>query len=141
MKSLIKAIYTFILVVLCWWTILEVSAAECKFGICADTKTLSNGTSQMNIYETLWMWHKNSNWETSVMTFVSDIIYAATYFIWTVVTAALIVSWLMFVFSWANSSLRNRAKTWFKYALYWLIIVILSVIIVRAVQFIARWWS
>ena len=140
MKSLIKTTYTFILAVLCWWIILGVSANS-DFWIKATTESLSNWTSQMNIYETLWMWHKNSNGETSVMTFVSDIIYAATYFIWTVVTAALIVSWLMFVFSWANSSLRNRAKTWVKYALYWLIIVILSVIIVRAVQFIARWWS
>jgi hypothetical protein len=97
----------------------------------------------MNIYETLWMWHKSKTWwdETSVMTFLQDIIYAATYFIGTVVAAALILSGFFYVYSWANSNLRTRAKSWLKNSLIWLVLVTLSVIIIRAIQFLAQWGS
>ena len=141
MKSIIKSIYISFFILLSWWTLINISSAqECPGWICADTDSLIKWTSRMDVYTTLWI-RKTTASDTSVMSFVQDIIYAATYFIWTVVTVALIVSWLMFVFSWADSSLRNRAKSWFKYSLYGLVIVTLSVIIVRAVQFIAQWWS
>lgn len=117
---------------------------DCPGGICTSVERLTNWTSKMDIYKALWMDHKNESWgekKTSVMTFVQDIIYGATFFIGTVVTTALIVSGLLLVFSWTSTKLRNDAKNWFKYALIWLVIVTLSIVIVRAVQFIAQWWS
>ena len=157
MKLLVKPLFIALLTIIGWFITIPVSAnapttpsqpvwtnPNCPGGICGDTKDFANWTAQFDIYWALWMGHKSKTaegQETSVMTFIQDIILAATYFIWTVVTVALIVSWLLFVFSWADSSLRNRAKSWFKYALIWLVIVTLSVVIVRAIQFIAKWWS
>ena len=156
MKLFAKSLIIAILVTIGWGIIIPTSASndtkpsgdtnpDCPAGICAKTKDLSQWTAKMDTYSALWMAHKSKSSddgsETSVMTFIQDIIYAATYFIWSVVTAALIVSGLLLVFSWADSSLRNRAKSWFKYALIWLVIVTMSVLIVRAVQFLARWWS
>lgn len=146
MKLLLKTLYISMFLFFGLWLISNANAEEnCPWWICTDTKKLSNWTSKMDIYKTLWMEHKSEGWgwenETSVMTFVQDIIFGATFFIGTVVTTALIVSGLLFVFSWANSWLRSKAKNWFKYALIWLVIVTLSIVIVRAVQFIAQWWS
>ena len=150
MKLFSKSLVIAVLISIGWGIIIPASAGgdtnpNCPGWICAKSEDLAQWTAKMDIYWTLWMAHKSKSsddWsETSVMTFIQDIIYAATFFIWSVVTAALIVSWLLLVFSWADSSLRNRAKSWFKYALIWLVIVSLSVIIVRAVQFIAKWWS
>jgi hypothetical protein len=157
MKLLVKPLFITLLTIIGWFITIPVSAnapttpsqpvwtnQNCPGGICGDTKDFANWTAQFDIYWALWMSHKSKTdkgQETSVMTFIQDIILAATYFIWTVVTVALIFSWLLFVFSWADSSLRNRAKSWFKYALIWLVIVTLSVVIVRAIQFIAKWWS
>jgi len=147
MKSLVKYIYILFFFLLVCWTLNNVNASpapnqkqDCPGGICADTKSLMNWTSKMDVYKTLWI-RKDTAENTTVMSFVQDIIHAATYFIWTVVTAALIVSWLMMVFSWADSSLRNKARSWFKYALIGLVVVILSIVIVRTVQFIAKGWS
>lgn len=157
MKHLVKPLFIAILTIIGWFITIPVSAddpsgpswtnPDCPGGICGKTEDFAKWTAQFDIYWALWMSHKSKvvtesgEEETSVMTFIQDIILAATYFIWTVVTIALVVSWLLYVFSWADSSLRNRAKSWFKYALIWLVIVTLSVVIVRAVQFIAKWWS
>ena len=150
MKHLVKPLFIALLTIIGWFITIPTSAEpnwtnpDCPGGICGTTEDFANWTAQFDIYWALWMAHKSKTEggkETSVMTFIQDIILAATYFIWTVVTVALIVSWLLFVFSWADSSLRNRAKSWFKYALIWLVIVTLSVVIVRAIQFIAKWWS
>lgn len=145
MKFFAKIFLVTVLTLTSFWLTIDVSAnaENCAWGICATTETLANWTSKMNIYDTLWMSHKSKTWgsETSVMTFIQDIIYAATYFIGTVVTLALIASWLLYIFSWADSSLRNKAKNWFKYALIGLVIVTLSIVIVRTVQFLAGWGS
>ena len=145
MKFLAKIFLVTVLYLTSFWLTINVSAnaENCVWWICATTETLSNWTSKMNIYDTLWMSHKSKTWgnETSVMTFIQDIIYAATYFIGTVVTIALITSWLLYIFSWADSNLRNKAKNWFKYALIGLVIVTLSIVIVRTVQFLAAWGS
>jgi hypothetical protein len=145
MKFLAKIFLVTVLYLTSFWLTIDVSAnaENCAWGICATTETLTNWTSKMNIYDTLWMSHKSKTWgnETSVMTFIQDIIYAATYFIGTVVTIALITSWLLYIFSWADSNLRNKAKNWFKYALIGLVIVTLSIVIVRTVQFLAGWGS
>ena len=148
MKLFAKSLLISILISVGWSMITPVSAQDtnpdCPGGICAKTEDFTKWTAQMDIYGALWMSHKNKaggEAETSVMSFVQDIIYAATYFIWSVVTVALIVSWLLYIFSWANSWSRNTAKRWFTYALIWLVIVSMSVIIVRAVQYLARWWS
>ena len=150
MKYFAKTFLSILITFMSFWIIITAQAQEwwtdntnCPWGICTDVTRLANWTSKMDIYKTLWMGHKSkgTDWETSVMTFIQDIIYAATRFIWTVVTVALIVSGLFYIFSWADSSLRNKAKSWIKYALIWLVLVSASILIVRTVQFLAQGWS
>lgn len=97
---------------------------------------LTNGQCKLNVYKTLWI--RTQDQDTSVSIFVQDVLLSATSFIWTVVTLALLVSWLMYVFSWNDESLASRWKQWVKYSLIWLVIVSFSYVIVRVVQYIAK---
>ena len=72
------------------------------------------------------------------MNYVQDIVLAATTFIGTVVTVALILSGLLYVFSSVDSSLKNKAKDGMKYSLIGMVVVMLSLVIIRLVQFLAR---
>lgn len=111
-------------------------------GIDCDAGKLVNWQCKLNIYDTLWIRESvRDQWEeTSVSVFIQDVVLSATYFIGTVVTIAIIVSGLMFVFAWANSSLKAKAKNGLIKALMGMIIVASSYAIIRLVQYIAKWW-
>jgi hypothetical protein len=72
------------------------------------------------------------------MRFIQDIVLGATTFIGTVVTVALIFSGFLYIFSTVDSSLKAKAKNGIKYSLIGMVIVMLSLIIIRLVQFLAR---
>lgn len=72
------------------------------------------------------------------MRFIQDIVLGATTFIGTVVTVALIFSGFLYIFSTVDSSLKAEAKNGIKYSLIGMVIVMLSLIIIRLVQFLAR---
>ena len=74
---------------------------------------------------------------TDAMVFIQDIVLWATSFVGTVVTLALIVSGLMYVFSAADSSKKARAKEGIKYSLIWLALVATALVVIRLVQFLA----
>ena len=72
------------------------------------------------------------------MGFLQDAVLAPVIFIGTLVTVALIVSGLLYVFSGAESSLKSKAKNGITYSIVGLVVVMLSLVIIRFVQFLAR---
>lgn len=106
-----------------------------------DTWCLLDWTCQYSIYESLWIKKVYSWEETSVMTYVSDVVYWATSFIGTVITVALIYSWFKFILAGADSSQKSKAMLWIKYSLIGLVLVTLSYVIIRAIQYLAGWRS
>ena len=103
--------------------------------ISCNEDQLVNGQCKFNINETLGI----KKWETnSVGILVQDIVLSATFFIGTVVTIALIVSWLMYIFAASSGKDPANAKKWIMWSLIGLLIVVSSYIIIRLVQYIAK---
>lgn len=68
--------------------------------------------------------------------FVQDVFLGATFFIWTLVTIALVRSGLKMIFSWGTDpKAYDEAKKWVKYSLIGLVLVIFSYTIVRLIQY------
>lgn len=101
---------------------------------------LINGGCSFSIYDALDIRNDaRGDWEeTSVMSFVQDIIMALTGFIGTVVTLALIISGIYYLMSPIDSGNRAKAMKGIKYSLIGLVIVMASMVIIRLVQFIAK---
>lgn len=102
---------------------------------------LTNGQCKFNLYDTLGIRQNVRNeWDpTSVGLFVQDIVLSATFFIGTVVTIAIIVSWVMYIFAAATGKDPTNAKKWLTWALIGLVIVTCSYFIIRLVQYLAKW--
>ena len=71
--------------------------------------------------------------------FVADAFHWATYFIGTVTTLWIIASGLMLIMAWANESMHSKWKTWLKFSIIWLLLVIFSYSAVRLIQYLAKW--
>lgn len=72
--------------------------------------------------------------------FVQDVFLGATFFIWTLVTIALVRSGLKLIFSWGTDPKASAdAKKGIQYSLIGLVLVIFSYTIVRLIQYIV--WS
>ena len=101
---------------------------------------LINGGCSFSIYDALDIRKdaRADGEETSVMSFVQDIIMALTGFIGTVVTLALIISGISYLMSPIDSGNRAKAMKGIKYSLIGLVIVMASMVIIRLVQFIAK---
>jgi hypothetical protein len=107
-------------------------------GIEMDQKCLLNWQCGFNIYEFLGIRESISDNDSPEL-FVQDILLSATFFIGTVVTIALIVSGLMFIFAGASGKDPTTAKAGIKNSLIGLLIVVCSYSIIRVVQYIAKW--
>lgn len=124
--------------------IVSVSLAQNEWNstmwIDCSQEQLLNGQCRFNIYDTLGIRQNSSQNEPAV--FVQDAIFAATTFIGTVITIALIFSGLLFIRAGlsANEWLQDRAKKWLINSVIGLLLVISSYMIIRLVQFIIRWW-
>ena len=115
------------------------TTANDNFGINLTSQSMIDGTSTFSIYDATNVKKNRAPWErTSVMRFIQDIVLGATTFIGTVVTVALIFSGFLYIFSTVDSSLKAKAKNGIKYSLIGMVIVMLSLIIIRLVQFLAR---
>lgn len=132
----------------CWWVgIYNPATNTCDnpdspsaMGISCSTEQLSNGQCKLNIYDTLGIrksW-TNPGDATSVGLFVQDIVLSATFFIGTLVTIALVVSGLMYIFAAASGKDPADAKKGIIGSLVGLLIVVSSYVIIRLVQYIAR---
>lgn len=110
-----------------------------NFGINLSAENMADGTATFSIYDATKVKKDRAPGErTSVMNYIQDIVLAATTFIGTVVTVALILSGLLYVFSSVDSSLQSKAKSGIKYSLVGMVVVMLSLVIIRLVQFLAR---
>ena len=118
-----------------WWT----TSTPTEFmGITCNEDQLANGQCKLNIYKTLGIRQNMTESPTSVGLFVQDIVLSATFFIGTLVTVALIVSGLMFIFAASSGKDPANAKKWIIWSLLGLLIVVSSYIIIRLVQYIAK---
>lgn len=126
-KFLIK---TFLIIFFIWWYTLA------EDWINLDSDCLIHWQCSMDTYELLNI----RDWEEANPTwFVNDIITWATMFIWVLVTITLVVSWFLFILAWWDEKMAERWKSWAKYSLIGLLLVIFSYTIIRAIQFLAAW--
>lgn len=109
-------------------------------GITCCEEELINGQCKLNIYDTLGIRQsvRDKDDPTSVGLFVQDVVLSATFFIGTLVTIALIVSGLMFIFAASSGKSPEKAKQWIMWSLIGLLIVVSSYVIIRLVQYIAK---
>ncbi len=109
-------------------------------GITCNPDQLVNGQCKLNIYDTLGIRKsiKNSEDPTSVGLFVQDVVLSATMFIGTLVTVALVVSGLMYIFAAGSGKDPANAKKGMIGSLVGLLIVVSSYVIIRLVQYIAK---
>ncbi len=112
------------------------SSSTSVMGITCGPDELVNGQCKLNIYQTLGI--RKTNQSTSVGLFVQDIVLSATFFIGTLVTVALIVSWLMFIFASSSGKDPQKARQGIIGSLLGLLIVVSSYVIIRLVQYIAK---
>ena len=68
-----------------------------------------------------------------------DIIFAATYMVWTVLTVIMIYCWLWYIFAAKSGDDTSKYKNWLKNALIWSLLVRWAYAIVRLIQYIAAW--
>lgn len=111
---------------------------DATMGIKMDDDCLLNGQCKFNIYQFLGI-RKSIADNNSPELFVQDILLSATFFIGTIVTIALIVSWLMFIFAGATWKDPSKAKSGIINSFIGLLIVVCSYSIIRVVQYIAKW--
>lgn len=113
-------------------------SAGAEVGINVDPDCLVNGGCSFSIYDALDIRNDREAGErTSVMTFVNDIILGLTWFIGTVVAVSLILSGFYYIISPVDSGAKKKAMEGIKYSLIGMVIVSLSVVIVRLIQFLA----
>lgn len=119
--------------------LIGIANASENFWIDLNTECMLDGTCKFKAYEATDI--RKGNRDTSAMGFLQDAVLAPVIFIGTLVTVALIVSGLLYVFSGAESSLKSKAKNGITYSIVGLVVVMLSLVIIRFVQFLARWGS
>lgn len=104
-------------------------------GINIDVKNPAE--SSFDIKQTLGLKKSSDQGETKVTPFLQDIVLALTMFIGTVVSVALIVSGLFYVFASVDSGMKTKAKKGIINSLIGLVLVLGSYVIIRAIQFLA----
>ena len=109
-------------------------------GINLNTTCLINWQCSMNVYKLLQIRKRNQN--PTVMGLFQDITLASTTAIlWTVLTVALVISWLYFAIASISWKDTKRSKTIIIDCFVWLLLVMWSYTIIRLIQFLATaWW-
>lgn len=110
------------------------------YGINLDTECLMNWQCSLNVYKVMWIRKQDPN--PTVLWFFQDITLATTTAIlWTLITVALVLSWLYFAICSVTGKEPKKAKEIIKACFAWLLLVMSSYAIVRLVQFLALAWS
>jgi len=105
-------------------------------GIDCDTTSLTDGSCTMQVYDTLWSVHpKNKN----LKDLSQDFIGWFTIFIGFVVLIALVYSWVLMIFWWADEKRFETWKKWVIYSIIGLLLVGGAYWIIRLIQLIAKW--
>lgn len=79
------------------------------------------------------------NEHRTVTTIAQDIILAATYMVWTVLTIIIIYCGLMYIFAARDGKDVSNYKKWLINAAIWAVLVRWAYAIVRLIQYIAKW--
>ena len=99
------------------------------------TEQLTQGSCSLDVYKMVWLTPKYKKLDT----WLPDLVFWMTMFIWTVVLASLVISWLKMIMWGADE---QHVKSWrdgVKNALIWLLLVWLSYAIIRVIQILAKW--
>ena len=81
-----------------------------------------------------------TNKNRTVMTIVQDVIFAATYIVWAVLTIIIIYCGLGYIFAARGGNTKVQSyKTWLINAGIWAVLVRWAYAIVRLIQYIAKW--
>ncbi|MDD3262302.1 MAG: hypothetical protein PHR61_00480 [Candidatus Absconditabacteria bacterium] len=132
-----KKIFGLLILIIGLFNSISFAQNEQPMGITMDQDCLLNGQCKFNIYQFLGIRTSIAD-ASSPELFVQDILLSATFFIGTIVTIALVVSGLMFIFAGATGKDPTKAKAGIKNSFIGLLIVVSSYSIIRVVQYIAK---
>lgn len=113
----------------------KVYAAD-NMGIDCTSEKLANGQCTMKTYEMLWI--RKDAQESDPEIFIQDVFLWATMFIWTMTAIWILISWFLMIMAAWNEKMAEKWKSWMKYSIYGMLLVIFSYTIIRLVQFIAK---
>jgi len=85
------------------------------------------------------IWIAGEQPDYTATSIAQDVIFAATYMVWTVLTVVMIYCWLWYVLAakWGNNT--DKYKTWLINSAIWAVLVWWAYAIVRLIQYIAKW--
>jgi hypothetical protein len=92
-----------------------------------------------------WVWNEcliveiNPENPATPESIAQDIVFSATYMVWTILTIVIIVCWLWYIFSSASGKDTSKYKKWLISAAIWAVLVRWAYAIVRLIQYIAKW--
>ena len=84
------------------------------------------------------IWLKDQQPDYTPTSIAQDVVMAATYYVWAVLTFVIIVCWLWYVFASWDGKDTSKYKKWLIYAGIWALLVRWAYAIVRLIQYIAR---
>jgi len=87
----------------------------------------------------VWIADQQPEEKFSATSIAQDLIFAATYIIWTILTIVMIYCWLMYIFAARAGNDTSKYKKWLINAAIWGVLVWWAYTIVRLVQYIAKW--
>ena len=86
------------------------------------------------------IWIEDDQWSKySAMSIAQDVILAATYMVWTVLTIVIIWCGLWYIFASRDGKDVNKYKKWLISAAIWAVLVRWAYAIVRLIQYVAKW--
>ena len=91
----------------------------------------------VNISQLVWV--KETTSRKNLLNFTQDAVTGLTFFIWTVVLIALIYSGWLYLMAWGDEKMAEKWKNWIKNSIIGLVLVLLSYVIIRAIQYFAVW--
>lgn len=112
--------------------------ADIGWGIGLDENCLKEWNCTLTINKTLQIKENLTEEQDTLGTVVQDVFLGATFFIGTIATISLIISGMMMVFWWASESQFEKGKTWFKYSLIGILLVVFSYSMIRLIEYIAQ---
>ena len=90
-------------------------------------------------YEKIIWINKMQNQRITTTTIAQDVILAATYMVWTVLTIVLIYCWIWYILASRSGKKPDLYKKWLIDAMIWAVLVRWAYAIVRLIQYIAKW--
>jgi len=126
-----------------WWALAQKELKPEDVGVKTEASCLTGMWKGCFSYDKLIRWEDSKlterNKDRTVMTIAQDVILAATYMVWTVLTVVLLYCWLMYIFAarwWKDPS---SYRKWLVSAAIWAVLVRWAYAIVRLIQYIAKW--